>query len=240
MDTKRNHFTSLSRQDMCDPTMGFATAAIMIMQAKSQQDAAMAQAEATNEAFEKNNQLQNEAYTKDMEMYWNEELALQQQMHQNAEDAVEAKLDSMIEAQEQRSSLVVANLESLGGGQSPDRQLGLLRRQMSNRLQDIDDQFQRGAASLKGEAKVVQHDKTSRRYSAIGQINSMQRDPGLTSHERWIGMAGAGIKGYSMGSSGGKTKDPRTVSYKPTATQSGARQTAMSNIYSGASGGGAR
>ena len=201
---------------MCDPTGGFLTAGIMIMQAHQQQEAAMKQAQATNDAFEKNNQLQNEAYTKDMEMYWNEEIALQQQMHQNAEDAVDARLDAMIEAQEQRSSLVVANLESLGGCQSPDRQLGLLRRQMSNRLQDIDDQFQRGAAALKGESQSLQHDKVARRYSAIGSINSMQRDPGLTSNERWIGAMGAGVKGYSMGSSGKTPKNPRNPNYKST------------------------
>ena len=78
---------------MCGPAAPFVIAGLMVASAYQQQQAAMAQAEATNEAFEKNQALQNEAYTKDMEAFWDEEVAIQQQAYQNAEDAADAKID---------------------------------------------------------------------------------------------------------------------------------------------------
>ena len=183
---------------MCDPTGGFITAGLMVMSAHQQQQAAMAQAQATNEAFEKNQALQNEAYTKDMEAFWNEEVAIQQQAYQNAEDAADAKIDLLIEKQQLESSLSQANAEGTGG-QSSSRSFGILRRQMANRGFDLDQQFQRGVASLKGESKALQRDKLQRRYSAMGQINSLQRDPGLSTTDRILGYASAGVSGYAMG-----------------------------------------
>ena len=184
---------------MCDPVSG-TIAALSVMSAVQSQQAAMAQAEATNEAFEKNQALQNEAYTKDMEAFWDEEVAIQQQAYQNAEDAADAKIDMMIEKQQLESSLSQANAEGTGG-QSSSRSFNILRRQMADRSFDLDQQFQRGVAALKGESKALQRDKLQRRYSAMGQINSLQRDPGLSTTDRILGYASAGVSGYSMGQS---------------------------------------
>ena len=212
---------------MCDPTGGFITAGLMIMSAHQQQQAAMAQAEATNEAFEKNQALQNEAYTKDMEAFWDEEVAIQQQAYQNAEDAADAKIDMMIEKQQLESSLSQANAEGTGG-QSSSRSFNILRRQMADRSFDLDQQLQRGVVALKGESKALQRDKLQRRYSAMGAINSMQRDPGLSTTDRILGLAGAGMKGYSMGSQYGA--DPAKTTPGRTAVQGPGRLTSRKQL----------
>ena len=202
---------------MCDPTGGFITAGLMVMSAHQQQQAAMAQAQATNDAFEKNQALQNEAYTKDMEAFWDEEVAIQKQAYQNAEDAADAKIDMLIERQQMEASLSIANAEGVGG-QSSSRAFNVLRRQMANRSFDLDQQFQRGVTALKGERKALQRDKLQRRYSAMGAINSMQRDPGLSTTDRILGLASAGVSGYSMGSQFGTdpAKTPTTRKYSRT------------------------
>jgi len=61
---------------MCDPVAG-PMAALMVIQAYQSQESAMASAQATNDAFSANQALQNEAYTKDMEAFWGEEIAIQ-------------------------------------------------------------------------------------------------------------------------------------------------------------------
>jgi hypothetical protein len=194
---------------MCDPVAG-PMAALMVIQAYQSQQSAMASAEATNDAFSANQALQNEAYTKDMEAFWGEEIAIQKQAYQNAEDAADAKIDMLIQGQEASASLKMANLESGASGASPSRALHILRRDMANRWYDLDEQFQRGITNLKGERKALQHDKIARRYSAMGQINSMQRDPGLTGPERMLGYIGAGAQGYAMGKSYNKTPGAKT------------------------------
>ena len=194
---------------MCDPVAG-PMAALMVIQAYQSQQSAMASAQATNDAFSANQALQNEAYTKDMEAFWGEEIAIQKQAYQNAEDAADAKITMLIEGQEASASLKMANLESGASGTSPNRALHILRRDMANRWFDLDEQFQRGITNLKGERKALQHDKIARRYSAMGQINSMQRDPGLSSSERMLGYIGAGAQGWSMGKSFNKTPDADT------------------------------
>ena len=194
---------------MCDPVAG-PMAAVMVIQAYQSQQSAMASAEATNDAFSANQALQNEAYTKDMEAFWGEEIAIQKQAYQNAEDAADAKIEMLIQGQEASASLKMANLESGASGASPSRALHILRRDMANRWYDLDEQFQRGITNLKGESKALQHDKIARRYSAMGQINSMQRDPGLTGPERMLGYIGAGAQGYAMGKSYNKTPGAKT------------------------------
>ena len=194
---------------MCDPVAG-PMAAVMVIQAYQSQQSAMASAEATNDAFSANQALQNEAYTKDMEAFWGEEIAIQKQAYQNAEDAADAKIEMLIQGQEASASLKMANLESGASGASPSRALHILRRDMANRWYDLDEQFQRGITNLKGERKALQHDKIARRYSAMGQINSMQRDPGLTGPERMLGYIGAGAQGYAMGKSYNKTPGAKT------------------------------
>ena len=193
---------------MCDPVSG-TVAALSVMSAVQSQQAAMAQAEATNEAFEKNQALQNEAYTKDMEAFWDEEVAIQKQAYQNAEDAADAKIDMLIERQQMEASLTQANAEGTGG-QSSSRAFNILRRQMADRSFDLDQQFQRGVTALKGESKALQRDKLQRRYSAMGAINSLQRDPGLSTTDRILGLASAGVSGYAMGQqfAGPGPKDP--------------------------------
>ena len=202
---------------MCEP-VSIGMAALGVMSAYQGQEAAMKRAEATNEAFERNQALQNEAYTKDMEAFWDEEVAIQQQAYQNAEDAADAKIDMLIESQEQKSSLTMANLASGASGASPSRGLNILRRQLANRSFDLDQQFQRGVANLKGERKALQRDKLQRRYSAMGQINSMERDPGLSQTDRILGLTSAGVSGYAAGQqfSGPSAKVPKTRKYSRT------------------------
>ena len=111
---------------MCDPISG-AMAAMSMLQMQQQQQAAKAQADATNAAFEENNRMQNEAYNKDMEAYWDEETAIQEQMFDNAEDAAKAKLEMRIAQQQDEATMLVANAEKTGGGQTPQTLLGNLR-----------------------------------------------------------------------------------------------------------------
>ena len=155
---------------MCGPAAPFVMAGLMVASAHQQQEAAMAQAEATNEAFEKNQALQNEAYTKDMEAFGDEEVAIQQQAYQNAEDAADAKIDMLIENQQLEASLSQANAEGTGG-QSSSRAFNIIRRQMADRSFDLDQQLQRGVVALKGESKALQRAKLQLRYSAMGAIN---------------------------------------------------------------------
>ena len=194
---------------MCDPVAG-PMAAMMVIQAYQSQQSAMASAEATNDAFSANQALQNESYTKDMEAFWGEEIAIQKQAYQNAEDAADAKITMLIEGQEANASLKMANLESGASGASPNRALHILRRDMANRWYDLDEQFQRGITNLKGERKALQHDKIARRYSAMGQINSMQRDPGLSSSDRMLGYISQGAQGWAMGKKYNKTPGAKT------------------------------
>jgi len=181
---------------MCDP---FVMAGVMVVQANQAQEAQMAAARATNKAFEDNQKLQNDAYTKDMEAFWDEEVAIQRQMYQNAEDAADAKIDMLIEDQARRAQLTTANLESGALGASSNRTLAVLRRQMADRSFDLDEAYQRGIVALKGEGDALKRDKVQRRYSAMGAINSMQRDPGLSSTDRALGLFSAGASGYAMG-----------------------------------------
>ena len=194
---------------MCGPAAPFVMAGLAIMGEIKSQEARMEQAQATNDAFEANQKLQNEAYTKDMEAFWNEEIAIQQQAYQNAEDAADAKIDMMIDDQARQAQLTQAVSEGTGG-QSTSRSFNIIRREMANRGFDLDKHFQRGVASLKGEVKGLQRDKIQRRYSAIGQINSMQRDPGLSSGDRMMGYFSQGMQGYMAGKqfAGTPAKDP--------------------------------
>ena len=100
---------------------------------------------------------------------------------------------------------------------------------MADRSFDLDQQLQRGVVALKGESKALQRDKLQRRYSAMGAINSMQRDPGLSTTDRILGLASAGVSGYSMGQSfaGPSAKAPGGTTgsvsqYKPNVTSRGA------------------
>ena len=117
----------------------------------------------------------------------------------------------IIENQAREAQLTQAVPEGTGG-QSTSRSFNIIRREMANRGFDLDQHFQRGVASLKGELKGLQRDKIQRRYSAMGQINSMQRDPGLSSGDRMMGYFSQGMQGYMAGKefAGTPSKAPTT------------------------------
>ena len=81
---------------MCDPVSG-SMAFLSVMQVQQQQQAADAEANAVNNAFRENNEMQNDAYNKDMEAFWDEEVNIQEEMYDNAEDAAEASLAMKIQ-----------------------------------------------------------------------------------------------------------------------------------------------
>ena len=185
---------------MCEPISG--TMAVMAMiQTQQQQQAAKAQADATNAAFEENNRMQNEAYNKDMEAYWDEEVAIQEQMFDNAEDAAEAKLEMTIAQQQDEATMLVANAESTGGGQTPQTLLGNLRRSQLNTATDMDEAYQRGVVALGGERDALQRDKTVRRNQAIGAINGAPRAGYQSSQSKLLAIGMAGGSAYVGGQS---------------------------------------
>lgn len=190
---------------MCEPVSA-TMAAISVIQAQQQAQAAREQASAQNAAYERNQQLQLEAYETDMGRYAEQETAISKQMFETAEEAAEARIDALINQQERTASLRMANMEATGGGQSPARQLGFLRRQLSDTLYDIDQQFQANVAQLKGQRKNLQYEKVSRRYNAISAISSIQRAPYQSSDSILGDMATAGLSGYYAG--GGFKKKP--------------------------------
>jgi len=129
---------------MCDPVSG-SMAFLSVMQVQQQQQAADAEANAVNKAFAENNQMQIDAYNKDMEAYWDEELKIQEAMYDSAEDAAEAGLALKIQQKSDMSSLLIANAEqTAGGGGSPTALLGNLRRSQLNSARDLDEEFQAG------------------------------------------------------------------------------------------------
>jgi hypothetical protein len=187
---------------MCDPVSG-AMAAMSVLQVQQQQEAAVQQANSVNDAFRENNQMQIDAYNKDMEAYWDEELKIQEAMHDSAEDAAEAGLALKIQQKSDMSSLLIANAEqTAGGGGSPTALLGNLRRSQLNSARDLDEEFQAGVVALGGEKEALQRDKTARLNQAVGAINSAPRASYQDSNSKMLqmGMAGASawVQGQSM------------------------------------------
>tara|TARA_Y100000296_G_C5173152_1_gene258490 strand:- start:1172 stop:1825 length:654 start_codon:yes stop_codon:yes gene_type:complete len=206
---------------MCDPVSG-TMAVLSIAGAYQAQAAADQQAQAQNDAYEQNQALQNEAYTKDMEVFWNKEVDIKLQGFKNAEEATDAKLDAQIEAQEAFSSMRMANME-MGSGKSGLRSMGVLRRQMANRTMDIDDQLANAQFGLSRDVESLQYDKIARRNSARGQINSVSRAEYTDSATRKLNLITSGLggasKGRSMYNKLGKTPQPGKT---PLSSQSGA------------------
>jgi hypothetical protein len=186
---------------MCDPVSGTMAAMAMIQQQQSQ-EAAKKQADAVNESFKENNEMQIDAYNKDMEAYWDEEVSIQAQAFENAEDAADAKLQMKVSQQQDSASMMVANAETSGGGATPQALLGNLRRSQLNSAMDLDDTYQRGVVALGGELSSLQRDKTVRRNQAIGAINSAPRAGYQTNESKLmaIGLAGgsAFVQGQAM------------------------------------------
>ena len=177
---------------MCEPVSA-SMAVLAMVQTQQQQQAAVQEANEVNRQFEENNRMQTEAYNKDMEAYWDEEVNIQEEMFDNAEDAADAKLEMRIMQQQDASSMMVANAETSGGGATPQALLGNLRRSQLNSAMDLDETYQRGVVALGGEISALQRDKTARRNQAIGAINSAPRAGYQSEGSKMfaIGMAGA-------------------------------------------------
>ena len=115
------------------------------------------------------------------------------QMFDNAEDAAKAKLEMRIAQQQDEATMLVANAEKTGGGQTPQALLGNLRRSQLNTATDLDESYQRGVVALKGEKAALQRDKHVRRNQAIGAINGAPR----------AGYQSEGSKMMALGLAGG-------------------------------------
>lgn len=208
MGTKENHFTSFLRLNMCEPVSG-TMAALAVMQAYQGQEAAEKQAQAQNDMYEQNQKLQNEAYAKDMEAFYDKEVDMKLQDFKDAEAAADAKLELQIEASQSMAAMKMANLSS-APGQSAGRSTSVLRRQLANKAFDIDDQLASQQLSSRRDFKALEFDKIRRHNSAIGSINSVAKAEYQDASSRMLGLATAGFGGYSMGKNlmaGSKTPD---------------------------------
>jgi hypothetical protein len=184
---------------MCDPISG-AMAFMSVMQVQQQQQAAEAEANAVNDSFRKNNEMQVDAYNSDMAAYWDEEVNIQEAMHDNAEDAAEAGLAMKVQQKSDVSSMLVANAEATaGGGGSPTALLGNLRRSQLNAARDLDEEFQAGVVALGGERSALQRDKIARRNQAIGAINGAPRASYQDKSSKLMALGMAGASSYIQG-----------------------------------------
>ena len=184
---------------MCDPVSG-AMAFMAVMQQQQQQEAAVQEANAINSAFEENNKMQIDAYNQDMAAYWDEEVNIQEAMHDNAEDAAEAGLAMKIQQKSDVSSMLVANAEATaGGGGSPNALLGNLRRSQLNAARDLDEEFQAGVVALGGERSALQRDKITRRNQAVGAINGAPKASYQTQGSKFLALGMAGGTSYVQG-----------------------------------------
>jgi hypothetical protein len=190
------------------------------MQQQQQQQAAQEQAQAVNNAFEENNKMQVDAYNSDMEAYWDEEVNIQEAMHDNAEDAAEAGLAMKVQQKSDVSSMLVANAEATaGGGGSPTALLGNLRRSQLNSARDLDEEFQAGVVALGGERSALQRDKIARRNQAIGAINSAPQASYQSQSSKMMALGMAGGSAYIQGQSmQGKSLFGGTAAVTPGAT----------------------
>ena len=205
---------------MCDPVSG-GMAFLSVMQQQQQQQAAVEEANAVNDSFRENNEMQIDAYNSDMAAYWDEEVNIQEAMHDNAEDAAEAGLAMKVQQKSDVSSMLVANAEATaGGGGSPTALLGNLRRSQLNSARDLDDEFQAGVVALGGERSALQRDKIARRNQAIGAINSAPKASYQSQQSKMLalGMAGASayVQGQAMQGNSLFSGDPASVTQQAT------------------------
>ena len=195
MGTKENHFTNLLRLNMCDPVVA---GGLMVMQAYQAQEAAERQAQAQNEMYEQNQALQNEAYAKDMEAFYDKEVDMKLQDFKDAESAADAKLELQIEASQSMAAMKMANMSS-AAGQSAGRSTSVLRRQLANKAFDIDDQLASQQFATRRDFKAMQFDKIRRHNSAVGSINSVAKADYQDANSRALGLITSGFSGYAMG-----------------------------------------
>jgi len=202
---------------MCD-LVGGTMAAISIYGAYKGMEAEQEKGKAINKAAVQSAALQNEAYTHDMSQYHGENVAIQIQKFQNAEDAADAKLDLAIRKKETTSSLSLMQLEGTASN-VPGRQVGMIKRQFADQANDIDRNLKRGMINLKGQAKKLEHDQYARWNSARGAVNSIPRAD-FQSYESKVGqLLTSGFGSYAKystpsakGSKGSKTTSPTNVS----------------------------
>ena len=197
MGTKENHFTSSLRLNMCEPVSG-TMAALAVMQAYQGREAAEKQAQAQNEMYEQNQALQNEAYAKDMEAFYDKEVDMKLQDFKDAEAAADAKLELQIEASQSMAAMKMANMSS-AAGQSAGRSVSVLRRQLANKAFDIDDQLASQQFATRRDMKAMQFDKIRRHNSAVGSINSVAKAEYQDASSRALGLITSGFSGYAMG-----------------------------------------
>lgn len=182
---------------MCDPVVA---GGLMVMQAYQAQEAAEKQAQAQNEMYEQNQALQNEAYAKDMEAFYDKEVDMKLQDFKDAESAADAKLELQIEASQSMAAMKMANMSS-AAGQSAGRSTSVLRRQLANKAFDIDDQLASQQFATRRDFKAMEFDKIRRHNSAVGSINSVAKADYQDANSRALGLITSGFSGYSMGKS---------------------------------------
>ena len=195
MGTKENHFTNLLRLNMCDPVVA---GGLMVMQAYQAQEAAERQAQAQNEMYEQNQALQNEAYAKDMEAFYDKEVDMKLQDFKDAEAAADAKLELQIEASQSMAAMKMANMSS-AAGQSAGRSTSVLRRQLANKAFDIDDQLASQQFATRRDFKAMEFDKIRRHGDAIAKINGVAIGQYDTESNRALGLITSGFGGYAKG-----------------------------------------
>ena len=215
MGTKENHFTNLLRLNMCEPV---SMSALMVMQAYQSQEAAEKQAQAQNDMYEQNQALQNEAYAKDMEAFYDKEVDMKLQDFKDAESAADAKLELQIEASQSMAAMKMANMSS-AAGQSAGRSVSVLRRQLANKAFDIDDQLASQQFSTRRDMKAMQFDKIRRHNSAVGSINSVAKAEYQDASSRALGLITSGFSGYAMGQKMMAGSTPSTGTTPTTSTK---------------------
>ena len=184
---------------MCEPVSA-SMAALAVVSSYQQQEAAEKAADAQNARYEQNQALQNEAYAKDMEAFYDKEVDMKLQDFKSAEDAADAKLDQQIEAQQAQASLRMANISS-ASGQSAGRSVAVLSRQLSEQAFDIDDQLRDQQFGTRRDMESMHYDKIERHNSAVGAINSVARAEYSSAADRSLGLITAGLGGYETGKS---------------------------------------
>ena len=222
MGTKENHFTSSLRLNMCEPVSA-TMAALAVMQTYQSQEAAEKQAQAQNDMYEQNQALQNEAYAKDMEAFYDKEVDMKLQDFKDAEAAADAKLELQIEASQSMAAMKMANMSS-AAGQSAGRSVSVLRRQLANKAFDIDDQLASQQFATRRDFKAMQFDKIRRHNSAVGSINSVAKADYQDANSRALGLITSGFGGYATGQqmmAGPTPSTGTTPNTRQTLTQSG-------------------
>ena len=188
---------------MCDPvSIGFM--AVSMIQQQQQQQAEDAAVRAQNEMAEENNRMQNESLQRDMGSFYDEEVAMKEDLDRSLEDTAEEKLKLQIQGKREQAALQAQNLETVGGGQSADAIIANHHRNVLMAGRDIEDNFQRGVSSFHREREGLQRDKINRRYQAISAINQTPRSGYASQASRFGKMGMAAGTGYYKGYSGQK------------------------------------